>query len=170
MDIRAALRGQYHAALTTLKVAIGKCPQSLWVESTHPSAYWQVAYHALFFTHLYLVQNEEAFTPWEHHIDQYNFLEELPWPPHDPPTLHEPYTKEQVLAYWELVDAMVDPTVDALDLEADNCGFWWYEMNKLEHEWMNVRHTQHHAAQLADRLERATGQSIDWMPTRSAGA
>jgi hypothetical protein len=163
MDIKAALKSQYHAAMAMLKPAIEKCPDQLWDREHPASPYWQIAYHSLFFTHLYLGQDEDAFRPWEHHREETQFLQELPWAPHDPPDLGEPYTREQLLVYWQQVDGMVDATVDALDLEAENCGFWWYDMPKLEHEWMNVRHIQHHTGQLHDRLTEFVILEDDWL-------
>ena len=60
--------------------------------------------------------------------------------------------------------------VDALDLHAPECGFWWYKVSKLEHQLINLRHTQHHGAQLADRLRAAAGGHVKWVgasPTRA---
>jgi hypothetical protein len=42
-------------------------------------------------------------------------------------------------------------------------GFSWYRMSKLEHQFVNLRHIQHHAAQLADRLRSAAGVGIKWV-------
>jgi len=40
-------------------------------------------------------------------------------------------------------------------------------MSKLEHQFVGIRHIQHHAAQLSDRLRAVTGKGIDWIgPTR----
>jgi hypothetical protein len=55
-----------------------------------------------------------------------------------------------------LCDGMVDWAVEALNLTSAECGFGWYQMPKLEHQIMNIRHVQHHAAYLAARL-RAGG-------------
>jgi len=35
MDVRAALKSQYHAALATLKQAIDRCPDDLWTAQGH---------------------------------------------------------------------------------------------------------------------------------------
>ena len=35
---------------------------------------------------------------------------------------------------------MVDAAVDAMDLTATECGFWWYQVSKLEHQLINLRH------------------------------
>jgi hypothetical protein len=163
MDMRSALKSQYHAALAMLRQAVDRCPDELWTAAGHPSPFWQVAYHAVFFTHLYLQPDEEAFRPWELHREEYQFLGNVPWPPYCPPKLGEPYSKSQVLEYWRVCDAMVDAAVDQLDLEAEECGFWWYKMPKLEHQMMNIRHIQHHAAVLADRLPADIAEALDWV-------
>jgi hypothetical protein len=36
-------------------------------------------------------------------------------------------------------------------------------MSKLEHQLLNIRHLQHHTAQLADRLRQHAGAGIDWI-------
>ncbi len=70
-----------------LKQAIELCPDGLWTGGNYPVPFWRVAYHALFYTHLYLQPDEKAFRPWEHHRDQYQFLGAVPWPPHAPPKI-----------------------------------------------------------------------------------
>ena len=112
-DLRGSLKRQYHAALKMLRQAIDACPDELWTGAdTHPNAFWHVAYHVLHYTHLYLQPHERDFVAWEHHRDEYQFLGRLPWPPHDPPAIGEPYTREQILEYWDVCDGMVDDTVD----------------------------------------------------------
>ncbi|MEX2582950.1 MAG: hypothetical protein WD766_06740, partial [Gemmatimonadota bacterium] len=65
--LRGILKSQYHATLAMLRETIERCPDELWYGDDHPNACWQIAYHALYFTHLYLQPNEAAFRPWEHH-------------------------------------------------------------------------------------------------------
>jgi len=163
MNVPAALKSQYHAALAMLKQAIDRCPDDLWTAQGDATQFWQVAYHAIFYTHLYLQPDEQAFHPWESHREEYQFLEAVPWPPHRSPRIGEPYSKALVLEYWQVCDAMIDCGVDQLDLDAGECGFSWYEMPKLEHQMMNIRHIQHHAAQLAERIRSATGMAADWI-------
>jgi len=163
MNVQAALKTQYHAALAMLKKAIEQCPEELWTTGDEPIAFWRVAYHTLFFTHLYLQADEPSFRPWEHHRQETQFLGPLPWPPHDEPKIGEPYAKAQMLEYWQLCDAMVDGQVDRLDLDAPECGFFWYQLPKLDHQIVNIRHIQHHAALLSGRLRRADGTDVRWV-------
>ncbi len=162
MDIRAVLKSQYHAALAMLRQAIERCPDDLWTAGEHPRSFWRVAYHALFFTHLYLQPDESAFRPWERYRDDCQFLEAVPWPPHSLPRVVDPDTKQDLLDYWRESDAMIDGGVDRLDLDAPDCGFPWYHMPKLDHQVMNIRHVQQHAGQLSERLY-AAGVDLDWI-------
>jgi len=155
-DVRSVLKSQYHAALAMLRDAIEQCPDAEWLSRDHKNAFWQVAYHVLFFAHLYLQQNETTFVLWsQHHGD-------------DDGTRGEPYSKAQVLEYWSFVDHAVDGAVDLLDLESPESGFSWYTMSKLEHQLVNIRHVQHHSAQLADRLRSAADIGITWVGSGSA--
>jgi len=155
-DVRSVLKSQYHAALAMLRDAIEQCPDAEWLIRDHKNAFWQVAYHVLFFAHLYLQQNETTFVLWSQHHGA------------DDGTRGEPYSKAQVLEYWSFVDHAVDGAVDLLDLESPESGFSWYTMSKLEHQLVNIRHVQHHSAQLADRLRSAADIGIKWVGSGSA--
>ena len=169
-SIRTVLKSQYHAALAMLRQAIEECPDDLWLGSQHRNAYWQIAYHALFFAHFYLMPEEAAFRPWKGHQGDVQNPDGLAPEDEDVssslPLIPTPYARAEVLAYWRICDDMVDDAVDALDLESPNSGFGWYHMSKLEHQLVNLRHIQHHAGQLADRLRAATDTGIRWVGGR----
>jgi hypothetical protein len=165
---KTVLKSQYQAALAMLEQTIEQCPEDLWTSGDHPNPFWHVAYHALFCTHMYLQPNEAAFHPWEHHREEYQFLGALPWPPQRKPNIGEPYTKAQVMEYLRMCAAMADAAVEKLDLEAPESGFGWYKMSKLEHQFVNLRHLQHHTGQLADRLRQHVGIGTDWVGGKSA--
>ena len=164
MNIQSALKSQYHAALKTLRLAIEKCPDELWNDPADGLAsFWRVAYHTVFYTHLYLQQDQGSFTPWVGHREEANFLDVLSWENSRPPKPCKPFTRDELLEYWRVCDQMIDAGVDALDLSAPQCGFPWYNMPKLDHQILNIRHTQHHAAALSTRLRRSAGIGIDWV-------
>jgi len=74
----------------------------------------------------------------------------------------ESYGRDELLDYLRWVDGLIDPTIDQLDLDADETGFSWYpNMSKLSHEIMNLRHIQGHVGQLSGLL-MAKGTDIDW--------
>ncbi len=161
MNIRAALKSQYHAAMAMLRQAMDHCPDDLWNGGGYPVPFWRVAYHTLYFTHLYLQQTEAEFRPWEHHRDDYH---DLPWPTDRAAPIEDPYTRAQLLDYWQRCDGMIDDAVDGLDLDATSSGFSWHKsMPKLDHQLQNLRHIQHHAAILSGRLRLANAAEVEWV-------
>lgn len=169
--LRSILKSQYHAALAMLGQAIERFPEERWLGDGETNAPWQIAYHTLFFAHCYMMPSEHAFVPWEHHQPDNQYPDAIAGPPDpesDLPLLPEPYTREQALAYWNVCDAMVDATVDSLDLLSTDSGFHWYPVPKLEHQIVNLRHIQHGAAQLADRLRAIADVGVDWAGARRA--
>jgi hypothetical protein len=164
MDIRSALKSQYHAAVKTLQEVIEKCPEAIWNDPSDDAArFWRVAYHTLFYTHFYLQQDQSAFTPWSRHRDEAQVLGSVSLEIERPPKACEPFTRDELLEYCNECDGMIDAAVDALDLSAPQCGFPWYKMPTLEHQIVNIRHIQHHAAILSNRLRRSAGIDVDWV-------
>jgi hypothetical protein len=165
MEFPAALKSQYHAALKTLRLAVERCPDALWLDRDGACApFWRVAYHTLFYTHFYLQKDHESFRPWAKHRADAQFLDEtLPWENNRPVAACVPYTKQELLDYCQACNDMIDSAVDAMDLSAPECGFPWYPMPKIEHQLVNLRHIQHHAGILSSRLCRSAGVNIDWM-------
>lgn len=166
MELREALKEQYHAGLAMLAECVEKCPDRMWLEGKHPRAFWRIAFHAAFYTHLYLGQDEAAFRPWpgrREGIHARLWEEPAEVEPYELPEGAEHYRKDELLAYLRYVDALVDPTVDGLDLDRDETGFSWYpKMSKLSHQLMNLRHLQGHVGQLSELL-MAGGIDTGWV-------
>ena len=167
--LRLILKSQYHAGLDMLREAIERCPDDLWMDSRPRNAFWQVAYHALYFTHYYLQKDHLAFHPWAQHQSANQNPDGIAGPP-DPastlPLVSEPYTRAQALEYWGICDHAVDSAVQALELHSPQSGFPWYRISKLEHQMVNLRHLQHHAAPLADRLRASLDIGLRWVGSR----
>jgi len=163
------LKSQYHAGFAMLRETIERCPDQLWLDARPVNAFWQIAYHALFFTHLYMGADSASFQLWAGH-QRANQNEDGLARKLDPnsalPLIPLPYTKNQVLEYWGICDGMVNSAVDALDLRRRDSGFHWYKVSKLEHQLINIRHLQHHTAQLADRLRAAENVGVAWVGSR----
>jgi len=166
MELRQALKEQYHAGLAMLAECVERCPEEMWQEGEHPRPFWRIAFHAAFFTHLYLGQNEEAFAPWHGRREGiHHGLWHPPFEvePYELPAGAEIYQSSEMLDYIRFVDALVDPTVDQLNLDADETGFGWYKnMSKLSHQLLNLRHLQGHVGQLSELL-MARGLDIAWV-------
>jgi hypothetical protein len=67
-----------------------------------------------------------------------------------------------VQEFHGLCQAEVEAKVPALDLAAPS-GFHWLPFNKLELQFYNIRHLQHHTGQLADRLRIVANVGVAWV-------
>ena len=165
MELRQALKEQYHAGLAMLAECVAKCPEGIWLKGEPPRTFWRIALHAAFYTHLYMGQNEEACQPWPGRREG---IDHGLWEDPAYPEGGEIYRRDEILDYIWFVDKLVDPTVDQLNLDSDETGFSWYpNMSKLSHELMNLRHLQGHVGQLSELL-MARGIDTDWV-ARSGG-
>ena len=176
MELRQALKEQYHAGLAMLAECVEKCPESMWLEGEHPRPFWRIAWHAAYFTHNYLVQDEAAFNDsvasWPPAVRSVlgvcDTQKAIDVEPYELPEGAAPLTPRELLDYIAHVRSLVDATVDGLDLESPETGFSWYpRMSKLSHELMNLRHIQGHVGQLSERL-MARGIDTDWIAGASA--
>lgn len=166
MDLRTALKKQYHSGLAMLRQCVEVCPDDMWTAGTHPRTFWRIAFHAAFFTQLYLGQDEAAFQKWPGCKEAaYPELWERPADvePYELPEDAKSYTRPQLLAYLAFVDEQIDSLVDTLDLDTDESGFSWYTSTpKLSHVLMTLRHLQGHVGQLSELL-MARDIDIDWV-------
>jgi hypothetical protein len=164
LNIHEVLGRQYRASLEMLSQAIDKCPESLWHAPNYPNKFWHIAYHALFFTHLYLHASETEFSPWAKHRPDYQFLGPVPWPPYNRPKIEAPYSKSEILEFHEVCRGEIEDRVRSLDL-ASPSGFSWLQFSRMELHLYNMRHLQHHAGQLIDRLRTVGNIGVAWVGT-----
>jgi hypothetical protein len=162
VSIKDIIKSQYHASLEMLRQAVIKCPDPLWHNREYKNVFWHIAYHALFYTHLYLQASEKDFVPWAKHRDECRSLDRAPRPPRGEPGLGEPYTKEEILEYYEICREQVEQQVVSLDLDAQS-GFYWLPFSKLELQFYNIRHLQQHTGELCERLGATGDVEVDWV-------
>ena len=147
MNTTQVIQSQYLASLAMLKQAIAKCPPEIWDAANDKFKFWSKSYHTVFYAHLYMQISEKEFVEWEKH--------------HDPDS-GVPFTKDEVLEYLEFVEQHVAEWVSATDMEADS-GFHWYPVNKLEMQFINIRHIQQHAGELFECLGSRKNIELDWL-------
>ena len=92
MDINPNIQSQFQSTLEMLRLAVVQCPDEMWNDPTYRNVFWQVVYHALFYTHLYLQPRGEDFVPWEKHRPEYHQMQ----PGRDP------YTKQK---FWNILNS-----------------------------------------------------------------
>jgi hypothetical protein len=157
MNTTGAIRSQYHAALDMLEQAIVKCPDALWDDRRYQNIFWQIAYHVLFFTHLYLQPTGKDFALWAKGRQGYHEMGK--------DKALEPYCREDILEYLAFCRQQVEEKVPLLDLDGPS-GFSWLPFNKLELQFYNIRHLQHHTGELSERLGATGDVEVGWVSTR----
>lgn len=155
MNEHKILISQYRAALEMLKQTIQQCPETHWKSLETQTAFGQVAYHALFYTHLYLQESQQTFTAWSKHRAEYLFSDQVPQPP------VELLDKATVLEYLAFCEQEVVDKLAGTDLAADS-GFHWLPFSKLELQIYSIRHIQQHVGELMERLGSAA-HAISWI-------
>jgi len=161
---------QFAAAIQMLRSAVEACPDDLWDERAYGTPFWQLAYHALFYTDFYLSDDANTFQAKDFHVDKANFL------PGDyqqyggvVTTPGKIFTKAQLLDYADHCLRKSDETFKMLtdNRALERCGFPWYKLNVGEFLLNNLRHTQHHTGQLVVLLRRHANIGTDWLGTKA---
>ncbi len=143
-----------------LENALLACPDELWSDRSRRPEFWYVVYHSLFWLDLYLSGSIEGFAPPAPYT-----LDEM-----DPAGLlpERVYTKDEMQTYLEHGREKCRATVEALTDEKvrARCVFsWGKEMSFGELLLDNMRHVQHHAAQLNLILRQVTDSAPGWVAT-----
>jgi hypothetical protein len=162
LDILNTVARQYRGSLAMLGQAIELCPESLWLSNDYRNRYWHIAYHTLFYTHLYLQPSQSDFVAWAKHRPDSQYLGVRPGASGKMHRVEPPYAKAEVLEYLELCRRELEARIPGLDVSAPS-GFPWLAFNKLEVQFYNIRHLQHHTGQLADRLRSVADLGVAWV-------
>ena len=150
-----AISSQYFAGLEKMTRLVMACPEELWLSNTNPNPIWRLCYHTLFFFRMYLNQNLEEHIPWIHHIEDANNMGIV--------LDSEPYSKDQMLEFITHCKNLIAPSLNKMDINADDSGFPWYDVNKAEHTIINLRHLQHHVGQIQDRMRNTHDIRVPWI-------
>ena len=163
--LRAILARQFEATAEMLKQAIERCPDSAWTDASTPIAFWHMAYHAVFYLDLYIGKGEADFTPANFHQPKTNFLSNHPTRSEPFVPSCPPYSKDQVLTYLAHVRKRVKGIIRNLS-EADLTApspVPWYSISRGDFLLNNLRHVQHHVAQLNSRLRKCDVEPGGWI-------
>jgi hypothetical protein len=156
-NYKAIVWGQFGAAIDMLENAILACPEELWSNRARRPEFWYVVYHTLFFLDLYFSGSLEGFHPPAPFT-----LDEL-----DPAGLlpERVYTKDELRSYLEHGRRECRATIDSMTDERghERCVFPWLELSRAELFLYNMRHVQHHAAQLNLILRQTIDSAPRWV-------
>jgi hypothetical protein len=165
-DILAELlTHQYEASLSMLNLAVTRCPESSWNQPVAAWKFCQAAFHAVFFTDLYLQPSDdvEALINQAFHVERkgdFRDYEELE--DREQVLLYE---KPFVLSYLQNVRRKAQETIarESADVLAGPSGFRRRNCSRAELHVYNIRHIQHHAAQLSLRLRLDAEVDVPWV-------
>lgn len=148
---------QFGAAIDMLENAINACPVALQFDRSRQPEFWYLAYHAFFWLDFYLSESAEKFNP-PHPFT----LTEL-----DPAGIfpERPYNKKELKTYLEHGRQKCRQTLETLTDEKATRR-WTHETLDIsmgELLLYNMRHVQHHAAQLNVILREVTQSAPHWV-------
>jgi len=147
---------QFGATIDMLENAMRACPDNLWNDRTQQPVFWYLVYHRLFCLDFYLSDPDTSFVPPSPFT-----LDET-----DPDAVPErSYTKDQLQNYLELgrekCRALIASLTDKSSGEQLAIGS--FEGSRIELLLYNLRHVQHHAAQLNLILRQQIDSAPRWV-------
>jgi hypothetical protein len=156
-DAKKELWQQSGAAIDMLNNAIRACPDPLWGDRNQRPEFWYTAFHALFFLDCYASNSEATYQPPSpftlSELDERGILPD------------RVYSKTELLAFLEHGRARCRSAIDSLteDSARARCGFSWLDLSVAELTLYNMRHVQHHAAQLNLLLTQNGFKAPPWV-------
>ena len=163
--LKELLGHQYEASLGTLNLAVARCPDASWNERVAKWKFCQAAFHTVFFADVYLHPSEDVASikgqPFHlEHKAEFRDYEEM-----EDRAQVLLYEKPFVLDYLQNIRRKAQETIarESADVLSGPSGFSWRKCSRAELHIYNIRHIQHHAAQLALRLRLDTEVDIPWV-------
>ncbi len=148
---------QFGASIEMLENAVDLCPQKAWNQKNDFSDFWYIAYHAIFWLDFYLAESPDKFVPL------LNFgTTEL-----DPEGLlpGRVFSKEELKLYVDHCRTKCKTTIESIDEKKGNMEYRFgsVELSFFELILYNMRHVQHHTAQLNLLLRQQIDSAPKWV-------
>ena len=152
-----AIRQQFGAAIDSLEGAIRAYPEAAWTDGERWHQPWYLAFHTVFWLDLYLSESSFDYTPPPPFTR--GELEPNVFP-------ERPYSKQEILDWLQQSRAALETRLETVTTPEDArrpCRLHWGTMEAAELLLYNLRHVQHHAAQLNLRIRQAGGEPSPWV-------
>ena len=158
-QVKEAVASQYGAALDMLENAMRACPDAHWADAKLivDQQFWYLVFHTLWWHDHYVSPTEAS-----HRVPApYTMDEGAPDYVYPPAT----YTRDQLLEFLEYGRQRCRDRIAGLTDEsaAAPCGFERRNMSVLELLLYNLRHVQHHTAQLNLLLRQRIDSAPRWV-------
>jgi hypothetical protein len=153
-DINLPLWNQFGASMEMLQNVIKTCPKSVWLGTSN---YAYLAFHTVFWTDFYLSVNPDFFEP----LSPFTLSE---FDTHSN-NKKELYSQKQILDYLVYCRKKAESFIGALNPETINLRWKndYKDYSYLEIVLYNLRHLQHHTAQLNLLLRSNTNTAAAWV-------
>ena len=160
--LRELIINQFEAAASTLNACIDKCPDAAWNGPVVNLKFCQAAFHTLFYADYYLGETDADFRKEPFHREHagvFRDYEELE--PRAPVHLYE---KAWVKTYLQYCRQRCHQVVgsETAEMLAAKTKFPRKSFSRAEGHVYNIRHLQHHAAQLSMRLRIDSQIDVPW--------
>ena len=155
-NVKEAVWNQFGASIDMLENAINACPDEHWATDTR---FWYQAFHCLFFLDYYLTREPKNFAPpTPFTLSEFNPDGEMP---------ERIYSKAELLGYLQFCREKCRNLLAELE-EAGFKARWINESGTMDFSMAelllyNMRHVQHHAAQLNLILRQTIDNAPDWV-------
>lgn len=160
---KTLIANQFEAAFCTLNVCIERCPETVWDGRVANHRFCQVAFHTLFYADFYLGSSEDGFRDQAFHRDHADFFRDYEEFDDHPPTWL--YDRPSIKSYLDHCRRKASDTISSETAESltARAAFPRRTFSRSELHVYNMRHIQHHAAQLSLRLRLDAAQDIPWI-------
>ena len=161
---KQSIANQLDAALCMLDLCVERCPDAMWNGRVGNLAFCQVAFHTLFFTDFYLGgPDEESFRNQPFHVANRHIFRDYEELEDRVQVLL--YDKPGIKAYCGHCRNKASQVIAAETEDSLQAPVWIRAKGVLRAELyvVNIRHIQHHAAQLSLRLRLDAKESIPWV-------
>ena len=153
-SIRQSIWSQFGAGLDMLENAIQMCPDELWNTELN---FWYASYHCIFWTDYYLTTEPSKFEPpMPFTFSEFDPTGKMP---------DRTYTKTELLSYLEYCRRKASLLISELTIDKLN-ERWINEYKNysiLEILLYNLRHIQHHSAQINLLLRQNINNAPSWV-------
>lgn len=153
-QLKEALWQQFGASITMLENSVNACPDALW---DGKQQFWYNVYHCLFFLEYYLTLAPANFTP-PAPFTLSEFEDTKP---------ERVYTKQELLVYLKANRQKCYFLINGLT-EEQATSYWINASKTMQYSIIeillyNMRHVQHHTAQLNQLLRQNINHAPDWV-------
>ena len=157
------LTGQFEASFCMLEKCVQSCPSNVWNARVGQLYFCQVAFHALFYADVYLGTDLASLRQQPFHVEHavvfadYEELEDRPQTSR--------YEESFIRLYLEHCRSKAMSAVAAEDTKTleQRPGFDWLPFSRAEVHVYNIRHLQHHVAQLSLRMKLDADVGVSWI-------